>query len=114
MSSHSDPSRKPILRSHEMRALRTAVGFMTAGEADGVPQREVDAAESAAGKMQQAPPQSVWIAFSRLELETLWTAITNGAEGVLQSSSGMRLNQRKAFRNAANRVADAGGFGPRF
>ena len=114
MTSHPNRSRKPILRPHEARALRTAVSFMTAGEADGVPQHAVDAAQSALSKLCEAPEQSVWIPFSRLELDVLWGAIGNGAEGVLQPSSGYRPDQRKAFCAAANRIGDAGGFGPKF
>jgi hypothetical protein len=107
-------SDKPILIPQETRALRAAVGFLTAGEADGHTQQEVEAAESAFSKLSGVPPQSVWIPFSRMELDMLWMAITNGAEGVLQPSSGVRQDQRQAFRNAANRIADAGDFGPRF
>jgi hypothetical protein len=87
---------------------------MTAGEADGVSRHVIEAAESAFSKLCEAPEQSVWIPFSRMELGVLWDAITNGAEGVLQPSSGHRPDQRKAFRDAGNRIADAGGFGPKF
>lgn len=103
-----------VLFPNETRALRIAVGFMTAGEADGVHQRDVDAANSAWSKLDEAPRQSAWLPFSKGELRVIWAALTNGAEGVLQPSSGFSAKQRDAFRAAANRIADAGGLGPRF
>jgi len=114
LTGHPNRSRKPILRPHEARGLRTAVAFMTAGEADGVSEREVEASKSAASKLAEAPEQSIWLPFSRMELDVLWEAIRNGAEAILQPSSGHRPDQRKAFRDAGNRIADAGGFGPKF
>lgn len=114
MTNHPNRSRKPILRPHEARALRTAVSFMTAGEADGVPRRTIESAETAFSKLCEAPEQSLWIPFSRMELDALWDAIGNGAEAVLQPSSSHSADQRKAFRDASNRIADAGGFGPKF
>ena len=77
-------------------------------------EREVEASKSAASKLAEAPEQSIWLPFSRMELDVLWEAIRNGAEAILQPSSGHRPDQRKAFRDAGNRIADAGGFGPKF
>jgi hypothetical protein len=39
----------------------------------------------------------------------LWVALENGAEAILQPSSGMRPDQRRAFRSVANRIGDAVG-----
>ena len=103
-----------MLEPSETRALCIAVGFMTAGEADGVSVNQIAAAESAQAKLDSAPRRNVWLSFSQKELGVLWDAITNGAEGVLQTSAGQRPDQRAAFREAANRIADAGKFGPRF
>lgn len=106
--------KQPITPS-EASGLRVAVSFMTAGEADGVDDRAVDAAKAAADKLAAAPNHTIWLPFSRMELRMLWLAIDNGAEGVLQGSSGVRRDQKEAFRLAANRIADAGNIdGPRF
>lgn len=103
------------LTSREAAALRTAVGFMTAGEADGVPGETVSAAESAMDKLASVPAQNLWVPLSRLEIRLLWAALRNGAEGLLQPSAGYRSDERQAFRNAANRLADAAGLmSPRF
>ena len=101
-----------VLRLAEVSALRTAVGFLAAGEADGVPPSKVKLAVETAEKLAE---YGLWVGFSRLELPVLWTALENGAEGVMQPSGGFRWEQRVAFRAAANRIADAAGIsGPRF
>jgi hypothetical protein len=100
-----------ILKANETSGLRTAVTFMTAGESDGVPDRERKAALSGADKLAQASVRAVWISLSQEEIEVLWIALGNGAEGVLQPSSGLRPDQKKAFRRAANRIREAGGLG---
>jgi hypothetical protein len=106
---------KQPITSQEANGLRTAVGFMTAGEAAGVPDATVNLALEASDKLAAAPRDTIWVPFSRMELLTLWQAITNGAEGVLQPASGMRRDQKQAFRHAANRIADAGAIdAPRF
>lgn len=104
-----------VIGPAEASALVTAVDFMNAGEADGVTKAEVEAAEKAAGKLGRAPKRAVWMPFSQQELDALWTVIQNGAEGLLQPSSGVSAVQKRAFRAAANRMADAGNIGgPRF
>lgn len=102
------------LRSHETRALRSAVSFMTSGEADGVPPHEVVSAKSAFNKLCEAPPQAKWLPFSQKELELLWLEIENGAPET-GNNLGMTAAERRTFFAAANRIADAGAIaGSRF
>lgn len=99
------------IRPIEAKALMTAVDFMNAGPAEGVSQRMVKAADEAATKIGAAPDKTVWVPFSSQELHMLCVVIDNGAEGVLQSTSGTTSAQKRAFRDGANRIADTAGFG---
>lgn len=105
----SEVTPSPTLCPSEVRGLLTAVGFMTAGEADGVEARQITAATTAARKLGRAPALATWVPFSRQELRLLVLAVENGAEGILQSSSGFRVAERLAFRRAANRLLKASG-----
>jgi hypothetical protein len=97
----------PALTSREAHALRTAVGFMNAGEADGVSQQVVDAANSALDKLCAAPAQAKWVALSQKEIELLWAVIENGAPET-GNTLGMTAGERRTLYAAANRIADAG------
>ena len=109
------PNHVSILTAPEMLGLRIASNFMTAGEADGVSESERENAITAANKIGAAPARTLWVGFSRMEAEMLLVAIENGAEGVLQPSSGIRPDQKRAFAAAANRLIDAFGFNhPRY
>jgi len=96
-----------MLSPSEACALNVAVGFMTAGEADGVPDRDVEAAKSASAKLTAAPARAVWLPFSQKELELLWLVIGNGAPET-GNHLGMSASERRTFFEAANRIADAG------
>ncbi len=101
-------SAQDILTFSEVGALSTAVYFMLAGPADGVHERKIRLAQSAVNKLYEAG-RSTWLAFSPAELSVLLVAISNGAEGVLQPSSGQSPGAKERFRRAANRIIDASG-----
>jgi hypothetical protein len=99
----------------EAKAIRRAVGDAAAGEMYGFSHDLCGALKSGEAKLVAAPAQAVWVPFSRQELDILLDAVSNGAEGVLQPSSGVSADRKRAFRSAANRLIDAGGFTmPRF
>lgn len=100
-----------IMLRPEINEALSALGATLAGEHDG----DIAAAERAQKALWDVPKGGAMVAFSAKEMELLWIAIENGAEGVLQTSSGFRSGDRKAFKAAANRIAEAGKIeGPRF
>lgn len=103
------------LTAAEIAAIREAIGFRLAGETDGLSEAAVADLQSAHAKLGAAPPRACWLPFSLKDLGLLVDALRNGAEGVLQPSAGTRPDEKKAFREAANRILDAGKFRlPRF
>jgi hypothetical protein len=99
------------LSAGEIDAIREAIGFRTAGEIDGLTKRQTDALASAQAKLlDDLPENTVLIPFTPAELGVLWNALRNGAEGVLQPTSGYSPGRKKSFRSAANRIWKAAGF----
>jgi hypothetical protein len=98
-----------MLRPQHTRALMSAVGFITFDPASDMPESKVTNAIKAATIMASAPAMAEWIPFSHRELHMLWVALESGAEAILQPSSGMRPDQRRAFRSVANRIGAAVG-----
>jgi hypothetical protein len=97
-----------IMRRPEIREASGALGFILAGEPGESGVTDIVAAENAQQVLWDVPRGGVMVAFSIKELELLWIAIENGAEALLQSSSGLRVDQRNTFKTAANRLAEAG------
>lgn len=105
---------EPILRPRHINALRGAVCFLLAGESDGVSESSRISENDAFVAMQRVSRQTCWLPFSRKELELLWLVIGNGAPEH-GNSLGMTTKEKSTFFQAANRIADAGGFlGDRF
>lgn len=92
-----------ILRRSHIAAARQALGFEMAGEYEG--DRAVG--ESALQMLNETPRNGVMIGFSQRELRGIWHAIQIGADSVLQSSN-VRQDEKKAFRNAVERIKRAG------
>ncbi len=115
MADDDQNRRNPALTAREASRVMTAIGVVLAGETDESWHDDmVSLCQNAQEKLRTIPRRGVMIAFSTAELAVVWNAIMNGAEGVLQPSSGFSTTQKKAFRDAANRIADAGNFRPKF
>jgi hypothetical protein len=101
-----------ILKHREIREACGSLGHALAGE---YPGDDIDAAKRAHAMLADVPRGGAVIAFSAMQMQMLWQALGNGAEGVLQPSSGFRADQKAAFREAANRIKQAGNIdGPEF
>lgn len=113
MTNH--PSRgNPGLTYPEAAALLGVIGDIDPAHFEHASRAYEAAAKSGEAKLGALAKGSVLIPFTKAEMVLLWEAITNGAEGVLQASSGNSWSQKRVFRDAANRLAQAGNLGPRF
>lgn len=102
---------QPILRRAHINACRTVLHHDLAGE----PLVERKTGIEALDAFAACANGGAFVGFSRLQMRLLWDAIENGAEAVLQKSSGWSSMQKAAFREAANRLREAGDIDrPRF
>lgn len=99
-----------IMRHAELKEARACLGFVLAGLYEESVNGDQTAAERAHAILSDVPHGGAMIAFSRKELAVIFVAIHNGAEGILQPSSGYRHDEKQAFRDAANRIREAGNF----
>ena len=98
----------PGLPYPEASALLGVIGDVDPAHFENTPRTYEAAAKSGEDKLGSLARGSVMVPFTQAEITVLWAAITNGAEGVLQPSSGHTSAQKRAFRDAANRLHSAG------
>lgn len=97
-----------ILRRAELNEVKGCLGFVLAGEYEESVGGDQTAAERAHSILSSVPVGGAMVAFTHKQLALLYDAITNGAEGILQRSSGYRPDERREFKKAANRIIEAG------
>lgn len=98
---------QPILRAGHINACLESLNQALV-ERGGEPVSDPKNSHDAAYRLDMVPMQGAMIGFSKLQMRLLWDAIENGAEAVLQAGSGWSSLQKAAFREAANRLREAG------